>query len=147
MRHLTMTLATLSTLLLGAAPAFSADFEIQLLNKGEAGSMVFEPAFLEIAPGDTVTFVATNPGHNAQAIDGMIPEGAEAFKGPFSKDFSVTFDTAGVYGIKCTPHYSMGMVAMVAVGEATNLDAAKAVSNPPKAQEKFDAMFADLAAN
>ena len=147
MRHLTLTLATLTTLLLGAAPAFSAEFEIQLKNKGEAGAMVFEPAFLEIAPGDTVTFVATNPGHNAESIDGMLPEGAEDFKGPFGKDFSVTFDTAGVYGVKCAPHYGMGMVALVKVGDATNLDAAKAASNPPRAQEKFDAMFAELPAN
>lgn len=145
MRYLTTTLATLSVLLLAAAPAISAEFEMQLKNKGEAGVMVFEPAFLEIAPGDTVTFVATNPGHNAETIKDMIPEGAEAFKGPFNKDFTVTFDAAGVYGIKCAPHFGMGMVAMVVVGEPTNVDAAKAVSNPPKAQEKFDAMFAELA--
>lgn len=145
MRSLTITLATFSVLLVGAAPTLSAEFEIQLKNKGEAGVMVFEPAFLEIAPGDTVTFVAANPGHNAETIKDMLPEGAEAFKGPFNKDYSVTFDTAGVYGIKCAPHYSMGMVAMVVVGEPTNVDAAKAVTNPPKAQEKFDTMFADLA--
>src|SRR5690606_40519783 len=36
------------------APAFAAEYEVHMLNKGEAGAMVFEPAFLHVAPGDTV---------------------------------------------------------------------------------------------
>ena len=38
--------------------------------------MVFEPAFVKIAPGDTVKFVSTDKGHNAEIIKGMLPEGA-----------------------------------------------------------------------
>lgn len=124
------------------APALAADFEVHMLNKGEAGSMVFEPAFVQIQPGDTVTFVPTDKGHNAETIKGMIPEGAEPFKSKINETFSVTFDVAGAYGIKCTPHYAMGMVAMIFVGdELENLDDVKEVKVPKKVGERFEAIY------
>src|SRR5690606_12111270 len=43
-----------------AAPAFGADHTVKMLNQGADGMMVFEPAFLKVAPGDTVTFVPTD---------------------------------------------------------------------------------------
>ena len=49
----------------------------------------------------------------------------------------ITLDEEGVYGIKCTPHYAMGMVALIEVGEATNLEDAKAVKQTGKAKEVF----------
>src|SRR5688572_3982988 len=73
-------------LLLGVAPVTAATFEVQMLNKGEAGLMVFEPAFLKLAPGDTVTFLATDAGHNAGVIKDMLPDGAEAFKGAIGEE-------------------------------------------------------------
>ncbi|TJW42925.1 MAG: pseudoazurin, partial [Mesorhizobium sp.] len=33
---------------------------VQMLNKGEKGAMVFQPAFVQAAPGDTVRFVPTD---------------------------------------------------------------------------------------
>jgi plastocyanin len=42
-----------------------------MLNRGESGTMVFEPAGLRIAPGDTVKFIATDRGHNAETVPGM----------------------------------------------------------------------------
>ena len=48
----------------GAASA--AEVEVKLLNKGAAGVMVFEPAFVQIQPGDSVKFVSTDKGHNAE---------------------------------------------------------------------------------
>jgi pseudoazurin len=130
--------------LVGAASA--ADFEVKMLNKGESGSMVFEPALTKVAVGDTVTFVAVDKGHNAETINGMIPDGAEAVKGKASQDISVTFTVPGAYGFKCLPHYSLGMVALVVVGDTppANLDALKAVKQPAKPQQKFDALFAEL---
>ena len=62
-----------------------------------------------------------------------------------SEDVSVTFDKPGVYGIRCKPHYGLGMVALVVVGDpAVNLDAAKAIKQPGKAKQAFDALFAQL---
>lgn len=115
-----------------------------MLNRGEAGPMQFEPAFLQIAPGDTVTFVPTDKSHNAESIEGMLPEGAEPFKGKINEEISVTFEEEGVYGVKCTPHYAMGMVALVQVGEPVNVDAAKAVTPPGKTGARFEALFAEV---
>lgn len=131
----------------GALPATAANFEVHMLNKGAAGAMVFEPVLVKVAPGDTVTFTPTDKGHNAESIAAMLPEGAVPFKGKMGEEIVVTFTTPGAYGIKCAPHYGMGMVALVVVGDApANLDAVKAAKNPKKPQERFDADFAELAA-
>jgi pseudoazurin len=140
-------LATTVAVTLVAQPALAANFEVQMLNKGAAGAMVFEPALVKVAPGDTVTFIPTDKGHNAETIKDMIPEGAEPFKGKTGEQIVVTFTVPGAYGIKCAPHLAMGMVALVVVGDApANLDAVKAVKQPKKAQERFAAAFAELAA-
>lgn len=135
-----------AALAFAASPALAANFEVHMLNKGADGAaMVFEPALTRVAVGDTVTFVPTDKGHNAETIKGMIPEGAEPFKGKTGAEIAVTFTVPGVYGIKCMPHYAMGMVALVEVGDdPANLDAVKAVKNPKTAQARFDAAFAEL---
>ena len=116
-----------------------------MLNKGADGkAMVFEPALTQVAVGDTVTFIPTDKGHNAESVKGMLPEGATEFKGKISQEITVKFDVAGVYGVKCLPHFGMGMVAVVVAGEPTNLDAVKAVSAPPKAKAEFDALYAQI---
>lgn len=92
-------------------------YEVQMLNRNENGSMIYEPTFLKIAPGDTVKFLATKKGHNAASIETMMPEGAEPFKGKINEEIEVTFDVPGTYGIKCTPHLAMGMVMVIQVGE------------------------------
>ncbi|MFN7090315.1 MAG: pseudoazurin [Allorhizobium sp.] len=134
---------TMAAALLLSVPAFSmaADFEVKMLNKGAEGAMVFEPAGLKIAPGDTVTFIPTDKGHNAEAIKGMVPEGATEFKGKINEEIKVTFDVPGLYGIKCAPHIGMGMVAAILVGDApaANLDAFNEAKLPKKARERIDA--------
>jgi pseudoazurin len=126
-----------------ALPAAAADFEVHMLNKGAEGAMVFEPAFVKVAPGDTVTFIPTDKGHNVETIKDMIPEGAEAFKSKINENFKVTFDKPGAYGVKCTPHVGMGMVGIVVVGDApANLDAVKTGKLPKKARERMDAAIA-----
>lgn len=124
--------------------AAAADFEVTMLNKGADGPMVFEPAGLKIAPGDTVTFTPTDKGHNAELIKGMFPEGAKEFKGKMNEQIKVTFDVPGVYGVKCAPHVGMGMVAAIVVGDApaANLDAFNAVKLPKKARDRMDAAVA-----
>ncbi|MGB8621522.1 MAG: pseudoazurin [Paracoccaceae bacterium] len=131
------------TLLAGAAGA--ATYDVKMLNKGEAGAMVFEPAFVKAQPGDTINFIATDKGHNAETIKGMMPEGAEGFKGGMGKDISVTLDKEGVYGVKCLPHYALGMVALIQVGDPVNLDEAEDVKQRGKAAARFDDLFAQVA--
>lgn len=140
----TRMLALATILAAAAPPALAADHEVMMLNKGAAGAMVFEPELIQVAPGDTVTFKATDAGHNAETIKGMIPDGAEPFEGKMGKDVTVTFTAPGVYGVKCKPHLGMGMVAAVVVGEPVNLDAVKTVKTPGKAGKKLAEIFAGL---
>ncbi len=107
-------------LALAAAPAQAREYQVKMLNKGAEGLMVFEPSFVKIAPGDTVKFLATNKGHNAESIPGMAPAGGTMFKGKINEEIAVRFDKAGVYGYKCLPHLGMGMVGVVQVGAAGN---------------------------
>jgi pseudoazurin len=126
--------------------ALAAEVEVRMLNKGAAGTMVFEPALVTIAPGDSVKFVATDKSHNAETIKGMIPDSAKPFAGKMSEDVTVAFDEAGVYGVKCMPHYGMGMVALIVVGKPANEEAARAVTHAGKAKTVFAALFEKLAA-
>lgn len=128
-----------------AGPAFAADHQVKMLNRGEKGAMVFEPDFIEAAPGDTVTFLVGDKGHDAESIKGMIPEGAEPFKGKINEEITVTVTKEGVYGVKCSPHYGMGMVALIKVGAPTNLDAVKDVKHPGKAKAHFEELLAQAA--
>jgi pseudoazurin len=128
-----------------ASPAFAADHQVKMLNKGEKGAMVFEPDFIEAAPGDTVTFLVVDKGHDAESIKGMIPEGAEPFKGKMNQEITVTVEQEGIYGVKCTPHYGMGMVAVIKVGESTNLEAVQSVKHPGKAKAKMAELLAQAA--
>ena len=117
-----------------------------MLDKGTEGMMVFEPALVKVEPGDTVKFVGTNKGHNAESIKGMLPGGGAPFLGKVNQDITVTFDKPGVYGVKCLPHYGMGMVALIVVGTPANADQAKAVTHPGKAKQVFANLFGKLPA-
>lgn len=146
MRTLAMLAIASTVLMAGAASA--EEVVVKMLNKGTDGvPMVFEPAFVKIAPGDSVKFVSTDKGHNAESIKGMLPEGATPFLGKNGEDVSVKFDQPGVYGIKCLPHYGMGMVALIAVGAPANTEQAKAVPQVGKAKQTFAALFGKLEAN
>jgi pseudoazurin len=126
-----------------AGSALAADIEVHMLNKGKDGAMVFEPGFVKLAPGDSVTFVPTDKSHNAESIKDMIPAGAEPFKGKTNQSVKVTFTTPGAYAVKCMPHVGMGMVALVVVGDApANIEAIKAAKLPKKARERLNAEIA-----
>lgn len=129
-----------------ATPAAAADHVVKMLNKGKAGMMVFEPALVKVAPGDTVTFVPTDKSHNAESIAGMLPAGAAPFKGKFNQPIKVRFSKQGIYGYKCLPHYAMGMVGVVVVGKGgNNLAAARKVSHPGKAKQVFAGLLSQAA--
>jgi pseudoazurin len=129
-----------------AGAAAAEEHQVKMLNKSDDGEMmVFEPAYLKVAPGDTVTFVPTDKSHNSEAVAGMIPEGAEAWKGKLNQEVAVTFEQPGIYGFKCMPHYGMGMVGLIQVGdEAPNLDEALAVKHPGRANARMAALLDDV---
>jgi pseudoazurin len=142
-----MAALALATAVAFAGAAGAAEIEIKMLNKGEKGAMVFEPDFVRAAPGDTLKFVVVDKGHNAEAIKGMVPEGAELFKGKINEEIVVTLDKEGVYGVKCAPHYGMGMVALIEVGNAANAEEAQAVKHPGKAKTAFAELFGQMLAS
>ncbi|EKF40775.1 pseudoazurin [Nitratireductor indicus] len=143
-RNALTAFAAAALLATALVPAGAAEFEVKMLNKGEKGAMVFEPEIVRAAPGDTVKFVPTDKGHNAESVEGMYPDGATPFKGVLNKEITVTFDKEGVYGIRCKPHYGLGMVMLVEVGSPVNAEAAKAAKAPKKAKIKFEELFAEL---
>jgi pseudoazurin len=147
MRTFKILAVAAASLALAGAPAMAANFEVHMLNKGVDGAMVFEPALTQVAVGDTVTFIPTDKGHNAEAIKELLPAGAEAFKGGMGKEIVVTFTAPGAYGVKCAPHLGMGMIALVVVGtEPVDFEAVKAVKLPKKAQERMNAIVDQLVA-
>ena len=128
MKFVFHAVVALAGLALAATPASAKEHQVKMLNKGAAGLMVFEPAFVKIAPGDTVKFLATQKGHNAESIPAMTPAGGTTFKGKINEEISVKFDKAGIYGYKCLPHTGMGMVGVIQVGAATNKGPATAAA-------------------
>lgn len=146
MRKLIMSGAVMAALMI-AGGANAAEVEVKMLNKSADGIMVFEPSLVRINPGDTVKFIPADKGHNVETVDNMLPEGGKAFVGKVNEELAITFDKPGVYGYKCKPHYSMGMVGMVVVGNPTNVDQAKAVAHPGKAKQVFATLFEKAASN
>jgi pseudoazurin len=112
-----MRFVTSLILMLWPALGWAEVHEVRMLNRNESGAMVYEPAVLRMAPGDSVRFVAASSGHNAASIDGMLPEGAMPFKGGINEEITLTLSAPGVYGVKCTPHFAMGMVMLIVVGD------------------------------
>ncbi|HEV7276656.1 MAG TPA: pseudoazurin [Devosiaceae bacterium] len=129
-----------------APAAIAEDHEVQMLNRDSEGrTMQFEPAFLQIEPGDTVTFVPTDPGHNSESIADAIPEGAEPWKGAINEEITVTFEEPGLYAYKCLPHFAMGMVGLIQVGDDTsNLEAVTNATYPGRADDRMQELLAEL---
>ena len=144
MKNILAIFAVAVSALLASVAANAAEHQVKMLNKGAEGIMVFEPNVVKVAPGDSVHFVAVDKGHNVELIDGMIPEGAAPFKGEMNKDVTVTLDKPGVYGFKCKPHYGMGMVGLIVVGEPVNKTAAAAVEQKGKAKKKFEDLLGQI---
>jgi len=103
-----------------ATTAYAEDLTIEMLNKRDDGAkMVYSEDISRIDVGDTITWVPTGKGHNVEFVAG--PDGWDApRKSKNSKTVAITFDTPGVYLYQCTPHKTMGMIAIVVVGDDTS---------------------------
>ena len=105
---------------------------VKMLNSGEGGQMIFEPAVLKVSLGDTIHFKATDAAHNSVSMDGMIPSGAADWAGKLSQDITVVLDSEGVYVYQCDPHVMMAMIGVIQVGEAVNLEDIKTIAADKK---------------
>ena len=90
-------------------------------NKGQ--TMIMSPGYLKVAKGDTVTFVPSDATHNVESIS--LPSKAEKFITPMGEKFSITFKEKGVYLYKCTPHFALGMLGLIQVDSAVNIEQVK----------------------
>lgn len=130
------------TLTCAAGAASAADHEIKIKNSNGKGKfMVFEPDFLKVEPGDTVKFVLVDKNHNAEAIADVWPEGVEPLKGEMNHDAEFVVEKPGYYGIKCHPHYTMGMVALIVAGKPENQSQLDAYKAPGGAKKRWDELL------
>jgi pseudoazurin len=133
---------TASLLALFATSANAEDLTIDMLNKRDDGAkMVYSEDIARIDVGDTITWLPTSKGHNVEFIAG--PDGWDApRKSKLGKEVEMTFDTPGVYLYQCSPHKTMGMIAIVVVGDGDN-DISKAKVKG-KSKKKLKALLKDL---
>ncbi len=123
---------------LSIQPLHAATTEVDMLNAKDGQNFVFSPDFVKVAVGDTITFKAVNPGHNVGFVPGAVPDGVPPLNSAMSKDVDVTYTVPGIYIMRCIPHYGLGMVAVVEVGDnKSNLDAVSAMSYPPLAKSRI----------
>ncbi len=143
MKTLLSTVALIATL---STSVYAADISVDMLNKRDDGAkMVYSEDISTIEVGDSITWLPTSKGHNVEFIAG--PDGWDApKKSKLSKEYTYTFDTPGVYLYQCTPHKSMGMIAIVVVGELTQegVDAIKDAKVKGKSKKKLKALLAEL---
>jgi len=125
--------------------AYAEDTTIEMLNKRDDGAkMVYSEDITRIDVGDTITWVPTSKGHNVEIV--AAPEGFDIpKKSKNNKEVSITFDTPGVYLYQCTPHKSMGMIALIVVGDDTsNKDAVAKAKAVGKSKKKLKALLGEL---
>jgi pseudoazurin len=146
MKKLIAAVAGVLALGVVAQGANAAEHIINMLNKGADGkAMVFEPDFVRAAVGDTIKVVPVDKGHFAVPLPKVWPKDVAEVKGKMNTELVFTVDKEGVYGLKCTPHYAMGMVAVVQVGTAVP-DDVKALKFPGEVGKRFAAQLEKAAA-
>ena len=125
--------------------AFADDISLDMLNKRADGEkMVYSQDIVKVDIGDTVTWLPKSKGHNVEFIG--IPEGMKKIKkSKLSKEYSHTFEKAGIYLYQCTPHKAMGMIGVVIVGnDLSNLDKIKKVRVLGKSKKKFKKLLGEF---
>lgn len=115
MRKLLMSAAFLAG---STVAAFAETIEVQMLNENADGEkMVFSQELIRAEVGDVIRFVPTDRSHNAQSVKDALPEGQEGFKGKMNNEIEYTVTETGLTAVVCQPHQTMGMVALIVVGD------------------------------
>ena len=133
-------------LILFTSNALAADISVEMLNKRKSdnATMVYSEDISRINVGDTITWLPTTKGHNVHFLAG--PDGWDIpKKSKFNIEVSMTFDTPGVYFYQCTPHKSMGMIALVVVGgDTSNKDEIAKIKVMGKSKKKLPKLLEQL---
>ena len=126
--------------------AQSAQFDIDMLNKRSDGEkMVYSQDVIYINKNDTINWLPTSPGHNVEFI--AFPSNADVPQKPskVGKEFSFKFIEPGIYLYQCSPHKSMGMIALVVVNDDTsNLDEVATTKVFGKSKKKLEQLISGL---
>ena len=140
-----MKLIGLLISILTLSSTYAGVVEVKMYNKTDDGKkMVFVPSLIKANPGDTIKFVAMSAGHQVQSFRGGVPSECDitskqgkkpekkskcsdkyAFKSKNIKKndfYSVTLKKEGHYAIMCKPHFAMGMVGLIVVGNPKDKD-------------------------
>lgn len=136
-------LASVVILFAALAPAHATT--VEMLNKDADGNkMVYSQEIVEIAVGDSVTWVPTSKGHNVEIVSA--PEGFDIpKKSKNSKEVTIEFTTPGIYYYWCTPHKGMGMIGLVVVGgDVYNKDAIAKSKALGKSKKKLKLLLGEL---
>ena len=144
MKIKTTILTAIAITMAACAPAV-ADITIEMLNKRADGAkMVYSEDIARVDTGETITWLPTSKGHNVEFVAG--PDGWDApKKSKNGKEVNITFDMPGVYLYQCTPHKSMGMIALVIVGDdMSNLDDIESMKMRGKSKKKMKAILEQL---
>ena len=126
--------------------SFAEDTTVEMLNKLDKRTMVFNQEIVRIDPGDTVFWKATNPGHNVEFISKKgVPAGVAKFKSKVGKDTEFTFTVPGIYAYWCVPHKTLGMIGFIIVGnDLSNLDSIKKVKFIGKSKKIAKGLIAEI---
>jgi pseudoazurin len=130
-----------------AQTASATEVVVEMMNRDKDTKLmnVFKPGLVKVNKGDTVKWVAVNPGHNVAFVAGGVPAGVALFTSGFDKEIKYKFEKPGVYLYKCTPHFGLGMVGLVVVGgDKSNLATVKAAYVPPMSKKRLAPFFAEL---
>ena len=133
-----------AALLLGSTIAsFAETIEVEMLNENAAGDrMVFSQELIRAEIGDVIRFVPTDRSHNAQSVKGALPEGQEGFKGRMNKEIEYVVTQAGLTAVVCQPHQTMGMVALIVVGnDLSNAQEVMDARLRGKGKDKIEALI------
>lgn len=100
--------------ILALTAAHAAGHEVRLTGMANGEHAAFEPPFLKIAPGDTVTFLPVDNHQRVESV--LVPAGATPFQGALDQPFSVTLDAEGIYLYVSPPQQKMNVGGVIQAG-------------------------------
>jgi len=124
--------------------AANADVTIEMFNKRDDGAkMVYSQDITRIEVGEIITWIPTSKGHNVEFIAG--PDGWKLpKKSKLNKVVEMQFNTPGVYLYQCSPHKTMGMIAIVVVGDGGDGLSVPGKKIKGKSKKRLKEIMADL---
>ena len=125
-----------------ANTVLAADTTVEMLNRLDGENMVFSKKIVRINVGETVYWKSIDSSHNVEFIKNAVPEGVGKFKSKLSEDTEYKFTIPGIYAYWCTPHKSMGMIALVVVdGNLSNIDDIASTRVVGKSKKKLKPLY------